>query len=93
MQKSLPEKLSQEKIYQLTKEELVELVIRQQEVIEKLNKKIAELEQEVERLKASRDLDSKTSSKPPSTDILKKSEQKPEENEAGDGKVKRKPGG
>jgi transposase len=37
----------------------VELVIRQQEVIEKLNKKIAELEQEVERLKASRDLDSK----------------------------------
>ena len=93
MQKSLPEKLSQEIIYQLTKEELVELVIRQQEVIEKLNKKIAELEQEVERLKASRDLDSKTSSKPPSTDILKKSEQKPEENEAGDGKVKRKPGG
>jgi transposase len=93
MQKSLPENLSQEIICQLTKEELVELVIRQQEVIEKLNKKIAELEQEVEKLKASRDLDSKTSSKPPSTDILKKSEQKPEENEAGDGKVKRKPGG
>jgi hypothetical protein len=42
MQKSLPEKLSQEIIHQSTKEELVELVIRQQEVIEKLNKKIAE---------------------------------------------------
>ncbi len=39
----------------------------QQKVIEKL-------EREIEKLKISRDLDSKSSSKPPSTDILKKSE-------------------
>ena len=42
---------------------------------------------------ASRDLDSKTSSKPPSGDILKKSEKKPEIEEGESQAPKRKPGG
>jgi transposase len=63
-------------------------------VIEKQNQRIAELEQEVERQKAIRLLDSKTSSKPLSTDILTKSEQKPPELSAGEEEPeKRKPGG
>ena len=59
----------------------------------KLNQRILELEQEVEKLKVSRDLDSKTSSKPPSGDILKKTELKPEDNNEDSKTSKRKPGG
>jgi transposase len=44
-------------------------------------------------LHASRDLDSKTSSKPPSADILKKSEKKPELEDDESQALKRKPGG
>ncbi|NEP41032.1 MAG: IS66 family transposase, partial [Okeania sp. SIO2H7] len=51
----------------MSKKELVRTLLAQQKVIEKL-------EREIEKLKISRDLDSKSSSKPPSTDILKKSE-------------------
>ncbi|MFH7030250.1 MAG: DUF6444 domain-containing protein [Heteroscytonema crispum UTEX LB 1556] len=60
----------------MSKQQLVDLIVEQVLAREKLNKRILELEQEVERLKISRDLDSKTSSKPPSGDILKKSEKK-----------------
>ena len=60
---------NQEQLRQLSTEELVEIILTQQEVIEYLK-------QEVEKLKASRNLDSKTSSKPPSSDLLKKSEKK-----------------
>ena len=58
---------NQEKLSQLSKKELVEMILTQQEVIEYLK-------QEIDSLKVSRDLDSKISSKPPSSDLLKKSE-------------------
>jgi hypothetical protein len=43
-------------------------------IIEQQQRVIKELTQEVNRLKVSQNLDSQTSSKPPSTDLLKKSE-------------------
>lgn len=72
---------NREKLSQLSTEELVEIILTQQEVIEYLK-------QEIEKLKVSRDLNSKTSSKPPSSDLLKKSEKKKEKQEKA-----RKPGG
>ncbi len=70
---------------QLSKTELVQVIISQQKIIE-------ELKQEIAKLKVSRDLDSQTSSKPPSTDLLKKSEQESQETEEQQ-KSTRKPGG
>jgi transposase len=93
MEKDLPPLLDRETLLQLAPEQLVDIIAEQATAIDKLNKKILELEQEVQKLKVSRDLDSKTSSKPPSGDILKKSEN---QEEVGDGKSetpKRKPGG
>lgn len=58
---------NRDKLSQLLKEELVEIILTQQEVIEYLK-------EEVEKFKVSRELDSRTSSKPPSSDLLKKSE-------------------
>ena len=52
---------------------------------------IQQLQQEIERLKGKQIADSQTSSKPPSSDLLKKSE-KPKENTAS-ATSKRKPGG
>ena len=72
---------NREKLSQLSTEELVEIILTQQEVIESLR-------QEIEKLEASRDIDSKTSSKPPSSDLLKKSEKKKEKD-----KKARRPGG
>lgn len=93
MQKDLPPKLDSETLKQLATEQLVEIIIEQGKTIEKLTNRVIELEQEIEKLKVSRDLDSTTSSKPPSADILKKTEKKldeiPEESET----PKRKPGG
>lgn len=93
MQKDLRPKLDNETLRQLATEQLIEMVIEQAIAIDNLKSKIVELEQEIDKLKVSRDLDSKISSKPPSGDILKKSENKqedkPEESEA----TKRKPGG
>lgn len=67
-----------------TPERLIEIILQQAQAI-------AELRSEIERLKGQRDTNSKTSSKPPSTDLLQKSEHKPP---AGDSKdKKRKPGG
>lgn len=57
--------LTLEKLNQLSKKELVRMLLAQQKVIEKL-------QQEIEKLKISRYLDSKSFSKPPSTDILSK---------------------
>jgi transposase len=70
---------------QLPNEQLVDLIVQQQLVIE-------QLQQEITRLKASLQLDSQTSSKPPSTDLLKKPE-KPKEAADKTGAAKRKPGG
>lgn len=76
-----------EELNQLSKAELVQIILTQQKLIEQLR-------QEIEKLKLSRDLDSQTSSKPPSTDLLKKSEKpKASEDEADDNDKKRKPGG
>ncbi len=74
-----------ESLDQLSKTELVQVIISQQKIIEKLK-------EEIEKLKVSRDLDSQTSSKPPSTDLLKKSEKEPQQTLAQE-KSKRKPGG
>lgn len=72
---------NREQLSQLSKKELVEIILTQIEAIEDLKK-------EIEKLKISRDLDSKISSKPPSSDLLKKSENKKETE-----KKKRRPGG
>lgn len=69
------------KLNQLSKEELVEIILTQQEAIKSLK-------EEIEKLKITRDLDSKVSSKPPSSDLLKKSEKKKNTE-----KKTRKPGG
>ena len=74
-----------EDLRQLSKEKLVEIILAQQAQLEQLS-------QEIDKLKASLNLDTQTSSKPPSTDLLKKSEKSkatPEEKK----KRKRKPGG
>jgi transposase len=89
MEKDLPSKLDSETLRQLSIEQLVEIIIEQAKGIEQLKTRVIELEQEIEKLKVSRDLDSTTSSKPPSGDILKKTENKLEESET----PKRKPGG
>ena len=70
---------------QLPTEQLVSLIVQQQETIERL-------QQEIERLKVSLQLDSQNSSKPPSSDLLKK----PEKQKMSEDKTtepKRKPGG
>jgi len=54
-------------LHTLSKDELIGLVREQQQVIEQLNRRLAELEAEVARLKK----DSSNSSKPPSSDIVK----------------------
>ena len=59
--------LNAENLNQLSKKELVKMLLTQQKVIEKL-------QLEIQKLKLSRETDSKTSSLPPSKDLLKKSE-------------------
>ncbi|RCJ15696.1 transposase, partial [Nostoc sp. ATCC 43529] len=76
MNHNLPQKLDRESLNQLSKEQLVEIIIEQSKVIRELQEIIVELQQEIQRLKVSRDLDSSNSSKPPSGDIHKKSENK-----------------
>jgi len=73
----------EKKLNQLSKKELVRMVLTQQEIIEELKK-------EIEKLKISRSLDSKISSKPPSSDLLKKPERKEKSSSK---KPKRSPGG
>lgn len=71
---------------QLSKEELVKLVIE-------TRKKLKELEERIAQLSISLKLDSQNSSKPPSTDLLKKSEKPPSTSESEEKQTKRKPGG
>lgn len=91
MEKNLPLELDREILIQLAPSQLVEIIVEQASTTIKLNSRILELEQEIEKLKASRDLDSKTSSKPPSGDILKKSEKPPESEDGESLARKRKP--
>jgi len=55
----------------LSQEQLVRIILHQQKLIE-------QLQQEIERLKAQQRTDSQTSNKPPSSDLVQKSE-KPKE--------------
>jgi transposase len=80
------EVLKAEILEQWSQAELVKLVLRQQKLIEKL-------EQEIEKLKEKQPTNSKTSSKPPSTDLLEKSEKAKSEVVAEGEEEKRKPGG
>ncbi len=73
----LPE--NEDELYQLSKEKLVG-------IIKTLQEKIARLEESLK-------LDSQISSKPPSTDLLKKSEKKKPQPETDQTTTKRKPGG
>jgi len=68
----------------MTPELLIEIIVQQQQAIE-------ELRSEIGRLKGEQRTDSKTSSKPPSTDLLKKSEHEGSAPPSTD--TKRKPGG
>jgi transposase len=72
MEKNLPRKLDTEILKQLATEQLVEMIIKQENSIEKLTNRVVELEEEIEKLKVSRDLDSIRLWKAPSGDILKK---------------------
>jgi transposase len=80
--KAPPEPLNRESLEKLPPAQLVEIVLRLQELILKQGETI-------ERLKILVEKDSTTSSKPSSTDIIKKSE-KPKEQEKKEG---RRPGG
>jgi transposase len=93
MEKNLPPKPDRETLRQLATEQLIEMVMEQALAIEALKTKVIELEIVIEKLKVSRDLDSTTSSKPPSADILKKSEKQQEEQAEENQTPKRKPGG
>ena len=74
-----------ESLKQLPPEELLRIIMQQQILIQ-------QLQQEIERLKGNQLSDSQTSSTPPSSDLLKKSE-KPKECSSAAAEGKRKPGG
>ncbi len=93
MNQNLPQELDRESLNQLSKEQLVEIILEQNKVIRELQKTILQLQQEVERLKVSRDLDSSNSSKPPSGDIHKKSENKKAPPQEESNQPKKRPGG
>ena len=57
MNQNLPQDLDRESLNQLSKEELVEIIIEQSKVIRELQKIIYELQQEIERLKVSREIE------------------------------------
>jgi transposase len=93
MNQNLPQDLDRESLNQLSKEQLVEIILEQNKVIRELQKTILQLQQEVELLKVTRDLDSSNSSKPPSGDIYKKSENKKASPQEESNPPKKKPGG
>ncbi len=82
----LPKKADLETLRQLPLEQLVSIIVQQQRVIEQLTI-------EVNRLKASQNLDSQTTSSPPSTDLLKKPELAKAKEQLEADAQKRKPGG
>lgn len=84
---NLPQQPERSTLEQLSPTQLVDMLLAQFKVIE-------ELKAEVKRLHVSKRLDSKTSSKPPSTDVLQKSE-KPKKQflDETNPQPKRKPGG
>src|SRR4028118_1118878 len=93
MKKESPLKGDSEILNQLAPSQLVEIIIEQTKAIEQLKSRVVELEKKIQELKVSRDLDSTISSKPPSADLLKKAENKPEAQPSQSQTPKRKPGG
>jgi transposase len=93
MKKEPPLKLDSEILNQLAPSQLVEIIIEQAKAIEQLKSRVVELEKKIQELKVSRDLDSTISSKPPSADLLKKTENYPEAQPSESQTPKRKPGG
>ncbi len=81
----IPATVEREQLMQSPSERLVEIILRQQETIQ-------QLVEEVERLKSNGSSDSRSSSKPPSADLHKRSEKPPETAEEGKAE-KRKAGG
>ncbi|MBE9186794.1 transposase [Microcoleus sp. LEGE 07076] len=79
--------LKLEMVDQLSHQELVKIVLTQQKLIEKLQQKLEKLQE--------RQLsNSKTSSKPPSSDLIQKSETAAFDNsKESESEAKRKPGG
>jgi transposase len=73
---NLPPKLDTEILKHLATEQLLEMIIEEGNSIEKLTNRVVELEKEIEKLKVSQDLHSIRLWKPPSGDILKKTENK-----------------
>jgi transposase len=67
-------RLDGESLQQQTPEQLVSIVVQQQALIERQQALIEQLQQEIERLKLQQQSNSQTSSKPPSTDLIQKSE-------------------
>lgn len=93
MIKSLPQQPDRESLCQLSKEQLVSIIMEQAVVISELQTITDELRQEIQRLRVSRDLDSQTSSKPPSSDLIKKQEFNKQQSESTEDSGKRRPGG
>ncbi len=93
MMKNLPQQPDPESLSQLDKEELVSVIVEQARFISELQRIIEQLSLEIERLKVSRDLDSQASSKPPSSDLLKKPETRKAESDLTQNNPKRRPGG
>ena len=93
MMKEVPEQPDPKSLSQLSKEELVSVIIEQASLSREQQLFIEQLRQDIERLKVSRDLDSKTSSKPPASDLLKKPEKKKPQLETDADSPQRNPGG
>jgi len=81
-----PQPFDPESLRLLTTEQLINIILEQQRLLEQLS-------QEVAQLKVSLHLDSQTSSKPPSTDLLNKPEQAKQQIENTSSEPKRRPGG
>ena len=93
MERNLPRKLERDILKQLATEQMVEIIIEEGKSIERLPNRVVELEEEIEKLKVSRDLDSIRLWKPPSGDILRKTENKQQEKPEQNQTPKWKPGG
>lgn len=81
-----PQPFDLESLRLLPTEQLINIILEQQRLLEQLS-------QEVAQLKVRLHLDSQTSSKPPSTDLLKKPEKAKEQVENTAEEPKRRPGG
>ncbi len=89
----LPSLPDHEALTQLPVEQLVAIIMQQQAILLEQQRVIQNLTEQVNQLKVSLNLDSQTSSKPPSTDLLKKPEKALAKEETAGEAPKRQPGG